>query len=404
MPSRDHHVTAILVAHDGARWLPATLTTVAGLTRRPDVLVGVDTASTDGSADLLRESFGDDRVTTAARDAGFGAAVAAGIAHADARVEAGLAPAVPPGSLSWVWLLHDDSAPAPDALEQLLRTSDTAPSAAVLGPKVRGWHDMRLLLECGLTVSGSGRRTTGLERGEHDQGQHDAVRDVLAVGSAGMLVRRDVWDALGGFDPRLPMFRDDLDLGWRANEAGHRVLVAPAAVVHHAEAGAGGRRPLAAVSGTPHRADRAAATYSSLVHAGGWRVVPQTLRVAIGTLLRALGLLLAKVPREAADELAALIAVLAHPGRVREGRALVAATRVRTPREVAHLRPPPGASIRHALRGGGWRARHRWRTRGGAQRAGDRSGRRGRRGHGRRRRPLVAPAAPPRGPAHARAA
>ena len=36
--------------------------------------------------------------------------------------------------------------------------------------------------------------------GEIDQGQHDHNRAVLAVGSAGMLVRRDVWDRLGGFD------------------------------------------------------------------------------------------------------------------------------------------------------------------------------------------------------------
>ena len=42
---------------------------------------------------------------------------------------------------------------------------------------------------------------TGVEFREVDQGQHDGRSDVLAVGTAGMLVRREVWDRLGGPDP-----------------------------------------------------------------------------------------------------------------------------------------------------------------------------------------------------------
>ena len=91
-------------------------------------------------------------------------------------------------------------------------------------------------------MTGSGRRVTDLERREHDQGQHDGVRDVLGVSSAGMLVRRDVWDALEGFDPTLPLFRDDLDFCWRAHRRGERVLIATDAVLHHREASAHGRR------------------------------------------------------------------------------------------------------------------------------------------------------------------
>ena len=81
--------------------------------------------------------------------------------------------------VSWVWLLHDDSAPDVRCLAALLDTADDNPSAGILGPKVLGWHDRRLLLEAGVTINGSGRRITGVERREHDQGQHDGVRDVL---------------------------------------------------------------------------------------------------------------------------------------------------------------------------------------------------------------------------------
>ena len=251
-----HLVTAVLVAHNGARWLPKTLTALRRLTRQPQLVVAVDTGSTDATSLLLAKALGASAVLTMPRDTGFGAAVH----HA---VDAGKnAPGVPaePGIdgpvVEWLWLLHDDSAPDPESLRQLLAAVDASPSIAVAGPKVRGWSDPSQLVEVGLTVGGGGRRETGLERHELDQGQHDGRSDVLAVGSAGLLVRRDVWDALGGFDERITLFRDDLDLGWRANLAGHRVVVVPEAVVHHAEASAHGLRSADAVHGHVHRADR----------------------------------------------------------------------------------------------------------------------------------------------------
>ena len=79
-------------------------------------------------------------------------------------------------------------------------------SAAVLGPKVMDWADRRRPARGrGHASTRAGRRITGIEPREVDQGQHDGDRDVLAVGSAGMLVRRDVWDQVGGFDPAMPL-------------------------------------------------------------------------------------------------------------------------------------------------------------------------------------------------------
>jgi GT2 family glycosyltransferase len=85
--------------------------------------------------------------------------------------------------VEWVWLLHDDCEPAPDALEQLLRGAAETPKAAVLGPKVMDWSDRDVLLEAGLTIDSVGRRVTGIEPREVDQGQHDGDRDTMAVSS-----------------------------------------------------------------------------------------------------------------------------------------------------------------------------------------------------------------------------
>ena len=247
-------VTALLVSHDGARWLPAVLDAVAAQTRRPDGVLAVDTGSTDGSVELLHSRVGNDGLVTAPHHVGFGEAVARGLAA--------LTPPSPDED-AWVWLLHDDSAPAADALERMLDTAADQPGVDVLGPKLREWPSLRRLLEVGVTISGTGRRETGLERGEYDQGQHDRQRDVLAVNTAGMLVRRSVLETLG-FDERLPVFGNDIDFGWRAARAGHRTVVVPDAVVFHAEAAHRGVRRTRLTGTHNHRGERQAALYTLL--------------------------------------------------------------------------------------------------------------------------------------------
>ena len=344
LPRRSHHVTAVVVSHDGSVWLPAVLTTLAQQTRPPDSAVGVDTGSVDHSPRLLSDSFGADRTVQADHRAGFGEAVRAGLAKLG---RPGHQPFLP-DPIEWVWLLHDDSAPSIDCLGALLGTADDNPSVAILGPKILGWHDRRLLLEAGVTVTGSGRRVTGLDRREHDQGQHDGARDVLAVSSAGMLVRRDVWDALDGFDPALPLFRDDLDFCWRAHRMGERVLVATDAVIHHREASAHGRRA-DAVAPRPHRADREAAVHVLLAQATALVAPFVALRLFLGSLIRSGVYLLGKDVAGARDEVGAVLTVALHPSSLRSSRARVARTSAEPASVVRALRPGAAAQVRQVL-------------------------------------------------------
>lgn len=294
-------VTALLVSHDGARWLPAVLAGLDDQSRRPDHVLAVDTGSSDESVALLTDALGPDAVST--HPGSFPEAVAA---------------ALPQITTDWVWLLHDDANPAPDALGELLAAA-AEHHADVVGPKLREWPSLRRLLEVGVTISGAGRRETGLERGEYDQGQHDEAREVLAVNTAGMLVRRSLLEELGGFDPALPLFGNDIDFGWRAARAGHKTVVAPGAVVFHAEAATNGSRR-AQLPGRPHKAERAAALHTLLVNTSGRNLVPQFVRLVLGTLLRVLGMLLARSPGSARDEFSALVSVAVRPGRIRAGR------------------------------------------------------------------------------------
>lgn len=306
-------VAVLIVSHDGGRWLPGVIEGLAeqGLDSAGRV-VAVDTGSKDESAELLAPVAD---LVTAPASTSYPQAVRIGLERLDA-----LAALENQSPHEWVWLLHDDSRPAPGALAALLAAAEARPDVDVLGPKLREWPSLRRLLEVGVTISGTGRRETGLERGEYDQGQHDEQREVLAVNTAGMLVRRRVLDALGGFDEHLPVFGNDLDFGWRAADAGHTTLVVPRAVVFHAEAAHRGLRSTPLTGRHTHYQERRAALYTLLVNSSTralpWRVV----RLCFGTLLRMLGFLVVRSVGEALDDLAALVSVLSRPGAIMGAR------------------------------------------------------------------------------------
>lgn len=130
---------------------------------------------------------------------------------------------------------HDDVALAPDAVRLLVEEALRS-NAGIAGPKLVDWEDPTRLLQVGLSADFAGIPAGLVERGELDQEQHDAVRDVLAVPGGVMLVRADLFAELGGFDEAMLLHNEDLDLCWRAVIAGARVLVVPAAVARHLEA------------------------------------------------------------------------------------------------------------------------------------------------------------------------
>ncbi|MDX2682308.1 glycosyltransferase family 2 protein [Streptomyces soliscabiei] len=371
-----HVVTAVIVSHDGARWLPDALAGLLGQERPVQSVMAADTGSSDASAQLVTDALGDDRVLHLARRTGFGQAVEEANRTAPVltpeelpylkrpsgwdpvtrtwRDDAYDLPDLPHGEpFQWLWLLHDDCAPEPHALAEMLRVVENElelgrDDVAIVGPKLRGWYDRRQLLEVGVTIAHSGRRWTGLDRREQDQGQHDHVRSVLSVSTAGMLIRRDVFEQLGGFDRRLPLMRDDVDLCWRAQAAGHRVLIAPEAVVRHAEAASRERRTVdcaGRTSASPHKVDKAGAVYTLLVNSRTALLPWILVRLVLGTLLRTVAYLVGKVPGQALDEIRGLLGTLLRPERIIAGRRSRGKPTVGKD-ELRPLFPPPGATVR----------------------------------------------------------
>ena len=336
-----HRVTAVLVSHNGAVWLPEVVAALTSQTRPIDLITAVDTGSQDSSTKLLKSA----RIPFISADVetGFGQAISLAVNKLPKSVDH-----------EWIWLIHDDCAPAPTALAELLAAIDDRPQVVMVGPKLLGWHDRTHLLEAGVSIAGNGARWTGLEPLEYDQGQHDGNHDVLAVSTAGALIRRDVFEELGGLDPNLTLFRDDVDFGWRARAAGHSVMVATGAVAFHAQASANERRTVEVEGAFLHRPlllDRRNAAYVLLSNSSWW-ILPWLVIQLLGTAIaRAIGYLIAKLPGYAADEILAVGSLIVRPGLIIAARKVRKKQRFVSARVIAEFIPPRWSQIRLASEG-----------------------------------------------------
>lgn len=282
-PVSPEHVAAVMVVRDAAAWLPEQLSALATSEQRPGSIVCVDVSSNDESAKLLaqaEETGSIERVVSIERDTTFAEAVAAGASLVDA---------------PWLWILHDDITPDPDALAQLLTVAPTADLVypKLVEPRRRNYPD--LIAECGQSMTRGGRRVGIPEEGDIDQQQLEPGA-TLGGSTAGMLVRSDLWRELHGLAPELLGRRDGLDFGWRANIAGWRVVTAPlATLVRRRTPGL----PERLTGHHPHFDDRVAALRLASVHGAGG------LRLRLASWMRSVGFLLAKSPDYAGAELRA---------------------------------------------------------------------------------------------------
>ncbi|GAA4434158.1 hypothetical protein GCM10023169_41420 [Georgenia halophila] len=409
MPTRPTTL-AVVVSAGVSTYLPRTLTALAAQTQRPDVVLLVDVGAAgrdlgtgipmhEAVADAGLEDIARVRVVRAPEATTFGDAVRQGLQEYDALVERAarrarnreaattgvgwsgvtgeLSPVTtgemraigldaPPDTgarAEWLWLLHDDSAPAPGALDQLLHAAESGRSVAVAGAKQRDWDDPDRLLEVGIRATRTARRVPEIEPGEIDQGQYDHREDVLAVGTAGALVRQAAWDQLGGTDPALGPFGDGLELSRRARLAGHRVVVVPTAVVFHARASLMGLRgggPLNAHV-PAHQPDerpdprrsflhrRRAQLYNALLAAPLLAVPLLSLWFVVVGALRALWRVATKEIGLAGAELAVPLTLLAEPANLWRARRRARRTR-RIPARALKPLEAKAAEIRAAKR------------------------------------------------------
>jgi GT2 family glycosyltransferase len=222
-------VVAVIVTSDPGPWFEETLQSFAAQDYPELSVLVLDAASAEDPTPRVAAVLPNAFVRRLPENLGFAASADAVLGMVS--------------GASHLLLCHDDIALDPDTVHVMVEESFRS-NAGVVAPKLVSWEDPGRLLHVGMAVDKGGAVVDRVEPGEIDHGQHDAVRDVFLAPGGCTLVRADLFAELGGFDPAISAMGDDLDLCWRAQVAGARVVVAPAARVRHLERLAGGRRPL----------------------------------------------------------------------------------------------------------------------------------------------------------------
>jgi N-acetylglucosaminyl-diphospho-decaprenol L-rhamnosyltransferase len=230
-------VSVVIVSWNTRDWLARTLGAVAaGADGLGLEIIVVDNASSDGTPAMLAERYPDVRLIRHARNLGFGTA-----SNAGARAARGRA----------VLFLNSDCEPAPASLATMLDVLDREPTVGAvfcrlvnadgtLQPSVHQsspgpWSLVGDVLFFSALRYGIYRRR-GLARWllGRARAAHAGARDIAWGGAACVLVRRQAFAAVGGFDERFFLYCEDLDLCQRLRDAGFVLRYVPeASAVHH---------------------------------------------------------------------------------------------------------------------------------------------------------------------------
>jgi hypothetical protein len=213
-------VSLIIANYNGAPYLSDCLNSVAALDypRAALEVILVDNASTDDSVALARRALPGIQVLQQIANTGFAPACNAG-----ARLARG----------DYLAFLNNDARVAPDWLNALLAPfAANSPDLACVASTIVSWDGQHVDFVGG-AVNAYGRAFQHDQGLPYDPGYYSEPRDLFFACGGAMVIRRAVFQEVGGFDADFVAYFEDVDLGWRLWLLGYRVVLAPLAVARH---------------------------------------------------------------------------------------------------------------------------------------------------------------------------
>jgi GT2 family glycosyltransferase len=219
-------VSIIVVSRDSAADLPLSLASAAGQRGVSLEIVVVDNASSDSSGEVARGFAPAARLLSLPDNAGFAAAMNAGIAQTSGR---------------YVLALNPDCRLAPDFAATLARRLDARPDVGSASGRILRAEGPELaptprLDSTGIVFTASGRH---FDRGSEEtaEGRYLVEEEIAGVTAAAGFYRREALESAkistGYFDSDFFLYREDADLAWRLSRLGWKSLYVPGAVAWH---------------------------------------------------------------------------------------------------------------------------------------------------------------------------
>jgi GT2 family glycosyltransferase/glycosyltransferase involved in cell wall biosynthesis len=212
-------VSVVLVNFRGAHDTLEAISGLKALNWPKDSLeiVVVDNASGDDSVEILRSGAPDIVLVESDTNSGFAGGCNLGVQRSSGDVVA---------------FLNNDAKPDPDWIVRGVETLISGPRVGAVASRVLDWEGNAIdYAGAGLTWYGMGYRPLS---GHPANRKKEATRGPVLFGTgSAMMVRRDVYEELGGFDEDFFMFFEDVDFGWRLNLRGYEYLYEPGSLVFH---------------------------------------------------------------------------------------------------------------------------------------------------------------------------
>ncbi len=188
----------------------------------PDFRVAViDNASSDRSVDFLRERFPTIEIIQNETNLGYAAGYNVGIKKA---YEAGAA---------FFFILNNDTIIPPSSLRKLVDVALTDEKIGFVSGKVYFAENREMLQTAGKRDRLWKATVVNIGQNEVDRGQYEEQCDQEYLDDVFWLVKRDVYEKLGGYDPEFFLYWEETDWCARAREGGFRLVYTPAARIYH---------------------------------------------------------------------------------------------------------------------------------------------------------------------------
>ena len=217
-------VAVVILNYNGKAFLERFLAQVVASCPDWAEVIVADNASTDGSADFMRECFPEVRLIENGSNDGFSTGYNLALQKVDAQ---------------YFVLLNSDIEVAPGWIEPVVALMDADPQIAACQPKILSYHHKERFEyagACGGFIDKYGYpfcRGRVFQHLEADQGQYDTPMEVFWATGACMFVRADLYRKFGGLDDSFFAHMEEIDLCWRLKNAGYKVFCCPASRVYH---------------------------------------------------------------------------------------------------------------------------------------------------------------------------
>ncbi|NDV14896.1 glycosyltransferase [Muricauda sp. TY007] len=216
-------IAVVILNWNGEALLERFLPSVMEYSEGADIYV-VDNASTDGSVDFLKQHYPTIGIVQNAGNGGFAKGYNDGLKNIEADV---------------FCLLNSDVEVTPNWLKPIKEAFNNLPDASIIQPKILDLNQKDHFEYAGAAGGFIDMFGYPFCRGrifqtiEKDEGQYDDVKEVFWATGACMFIKSDVFRKLGGFDEDYFAHQEEIDLCWRAKNAGHKVYYVGQSHVYH---------------------------------------------------------------------------------------------------------------------------------------------------------------------------